>query len=177
MRHKCNICHRMHLTVLHQTRETDPRETSSDKPTLEHSVPCHWIKVKEVPMIAHKETSNLPKSSLANTNQTDKITSQDDIKDMTQTYPAGVKPKLIVEYQEIEGKLQREMKLFPKIVRDHTIAGKRREEIQSTSKMEGDTEINEELRRKIHFLLKVMEDSKTKRKLIKKVKALLRMKR
>ena len=96
MRHKCNICHGMHPTVLHQTRETDPRETS-DKPTSENSAHCHWIKVKEVPMIAPKETPNLPKSSLANTNQTDKITSQDDIKDMTQTYPTEVKPKLIVE--------------------------------------------------------------------------------
>ena len=74
-------------------------------------------------MIAPKETPNLPKSSLANTNQTDKITSQDDIKDMTQTYPTEVKPKLIVEDREIEGKLQREMKLSPKIVREHTIAG------------------------------------------------------
>ena len=121
-------------------------------------------------MIAPKETPNLPKSSLANTNQTDNITSQDDTIDMTQTYPTEVKPKLTVEDQEIEGKLQREMKISPKIVRDHTIAGKTREVIQSTSKMEGDTKINEELRRKIHFLLKVMEDSKTKRKLIRKVK-------
>ena len=177
MRHKCNICHRMHPTVLHQTRETDPRETSSDKPTSENSVHCHWIKVKEIPVIAPKETPNLPKSSLANTNQTDNITSQDDIIDMTQTYPTEVKPKLKVEDQEIEGKLQREMKISPKIVRDHTIAGKTREVIQSTSKMEGDTKINEELRRKIHFLLKVMEDSKTKRKLIRKVKVQRRKQR
>ena len=93
-------------------------------------------------MIAPKETPNLPKGSLANTNQTDKITSQDDIKDMTKTYPTAVKPKLIVEDREIKGKLQREMKLSPKIVRDHTIAGKIKEEIQSTSKMEGDSKKN-----------------------------------